>query len=98
MENEEFKRVWGLLNRRYQEVGDGSTIGKSLNPAGIVSFAERVKRDIDEFIGEVIARAKAADEDAAATAELNREQFGDRYEQAQSEHRFGLRFGDKEPV
>jgi hypothetical protein len=98
MENEDFKKIWAMLNRRYKEAGGVGTIGTDLAPAGICTFAEKIKRELDEFVGEVIARAKAADDNAASMALHNQEAFGERYANAVPEFRYGLKFADQEPI
>jgi hypothetical protein len=98
MEVKDFNCIWALLNRRYKECGGVGTIGKDLTPRGICTFAEKVRGELDQFIDEVIARAKAEDENAIAMAEHNRAELGERYANAEPAYAHGLKFGDKEPV
>ena len=95
MDNDDFRRLWFLLDRHVAERSDGVCPGLiSLNAVGIISAAERLRDDLSEFCHEVVARSKAKIENAKADEDLLRDHVGSaNYDAIPTEHRYGLDFG-----
>lgn len=81
MDDSAYENVWMMMlghSRQEQKSRDF----EKMEPAEAVAYALQVQGELGDFIAELIARAKAEDEAAAARAEANRKAFGERYSKA----------------
>lgn len=83
MDDAIYERLWRMLDGAFLEEMQAHSLG-DVECAQVVAYAEKIKTQLDDFIAEMIARAKGADEAAARRSEQHQKLFGPRYEAATS--------------
>lgn len=77
MTNEEFKRMWQVLDAHVKvRTGDAARSLSDFTEAGVLDVAERLKIDLEDFCVEYVARAKARFETVKGAEETLRKRFG----------------------
>src|SRR5437868_2311500 len=59
MKNEEFKKLWEILDSLYSSRMAGGGGLDNLSHGGKISFAKKIKAELDDWCDELVARAKA---------------------------------------